>query len=92
MAYAAYDLICRRCAAVPMKEDELAAYLDRFVNELETGEKVDEETYRVRMEACASCPNRAEVTCVLCGCFCQARAAMRRNRCPIPGDPRWTEK
>ena len=28
----------------------------------------------------------------VCGCYAQARAAKRNQRCPLPGAPRWTEE
>ena len=73
-------------------EGELIAYLDKYVSELPENERVADDVYRARLRACADCPERAEATCRLCGCYVQARAAKKRARCPLPGLPRWTEE
>ena len=71
---------------------ELIAYLDRYVSELPETVRASEETYLSRLRQCAECAHFRQATCVLCGCYAQARAAKRNQRCPLPGAPRWTEE
>ena len=85
-------ILCRRCLDLRVPEGELIAYLDKYVSELPERERASDEVYRARLSACADCPERAEATCRLCGCYVQVRAAKRRMRCPFAGAPRWTEE
>ena len=90
--YSAAGILCRRCLDMRIPEGELYAYLDTYVRELPQDEKVAPEVYSLRLKECAECKFRAEATCRLCGCYCQARAAKKRMGCPIPDQPRWTEE
>ena len=92
MPYVAGDLLCLKCRDMNLSGECLTEYLDRVIGELESEDRVSEETYRARISVCASCPNRWQATCRLCGCYCQIRASIRKNRCPIPGNPGWIEE
>ena len=50
--------------------------------------RAPEEVYRARLAVCLACPWLRDGTCALCGCYVEARAAGRRQKCPqVP--PRW---
>lgn len=92
MPYDSMPLLCRRCLDARVPEGELIAYLDRYVSELPGTIRASEDVYLSRLRLCAECAHFRQATCVLCGCYVQARAAKRNQRCPLPGAPRWTEE
>lgn len=85
-------ILCRRCLDRPISERELMEYLDNYVSSLPDGIRVREETYQARLSECSACPRRIAQMCTLCGCYVQARAAKKNQRCPEPGHPRWLEE
>ncbi len=92
MMYNATGILCRKCLDTELTEGELIKHLDSYVSSLSEEIRVSEKTYEARLSCCAGCEYRLEVTCTLCGCYCQARAAKKALRCPIPKSPRWTEE
>lgn len=92
MMYNSAAILCRKCLDAVLPEGELIQYLDRYVESLCEDIRVSKEIYEARLSLCASCEHRLEATCTLCGCYCQARAAKKALRCPIPKSPRWTEE
>ena len=91
MSYDSIGILCRKCLDTDIPESELIRYLDQYVSSLSEDIRVTNDVYKSRLSACAQCPHRLEATCTLCGCYCQARAAKKGLRCPIPGKPEWTE-
>lgn len=92
MKYDASGILCRKCLDNEIPEGELIRYLDHYVSSLSEDIRVSFKTYEARLSLCSECEHRLEVTCTLCGCYCQARAAKKALRCPIPKFPRWTEQ
>ncbi|MBR3927556.1 MAG: hypothetical protein IKJ65_00985 [Clostridia bacterium] len=92
MSYSSTGILCRKCLDTELPEGELIRYLDQYVLSLPEDIRSSDETYRRRLSACSECEHRMQATCSLCGCYCQARAAKRKLRCPIPKSPRWTEE
>ncbi len=92
MMYNAAGILCRKCLDTELPEGELIRYLDRYVSSLSEDIRVTDKTYEARLSLCAECEYRIEATCTLCGCYCQARAAKKAMKCPIPKFPRWTEE
>ena len=91
MIYDSVKILCRKCLDDVLPEGELIRYLDDYISSLSENIRVSREVYEKRLSACAECLHRLEATCTLCGCYCQARAAKKGLRCPIPGKPKWTE-
>ena len=80
--YDSSRILCRRCLERDVSAQELRAYLDGYVRELPEAIRADVFIYRSRLARCEDCPRRAGFTCTLCGCYVQARAAKRVQRCP----------
>lgn len=47
------------------------------------GATVSEAEYTARLETCSICPQRNDNRCSVCGCFLEAKAALRGEDCPI---------
>ncbi len=92
MPYIAKEILCRKCLDAALPEGELIDYLDSYVSQLPDDIRAGEETYLARLSLCAGCEYRSDATCCLCGCYCQARAAKKALRCPIPKAPKWIEQ
>ncbi len=91
MTYDARPHLCRRCLDMRVPEGELIEYLDRYVSELPDDVRADAKTYSERLEMCSECEYLSSATCRLCGCYVQARCAKKKQKCPIPYKPRWSE-
>ncbi len=90
-AYDGRAILCRRCLQNEVPAGELMAYLDNYVRSLPEETRVSDDIYRARLRECAACPHIMQELCTLCGCYAQARAAKRNQRCPLPGAPKWLE-
>ena len=76
---------CLLSAAHPDLETLVRSVIDSMPEE----ERAPQETYRQRLDCCLACPHLSDGTCVLCGCYVEARAASLFSRCPdIP--PKWS--
>lgn len=53
-----------------------------YVASLPDDERAGEAVYAARLETCKACESLRDGTCVLCGCYVEARAAKRGQRCP----------
>ena len=89
MAYESGMILCRRCLPDSIEESSLREYLDNYAAALPAQTRTPETEYKKRLFLCEACSHRIQFTCTLCGCYIQARAAKKRQRCPIPGSPRW---
>lgn len=82
--------ICRKCVRESVSAEKLAEYLDGYVNSLSDDMRASPGTYEERLKICEACEKRVELTCTLCGCYIQARAAKRKLECPYDkGGPKW---
>ncbi len=63
-------------------QPDLAATVRDYVESLPPEERCGEETYRARLRLCVACEALRNGTCALCGCYVEARAAKRNQRCP----------
>ncbi len=83
---------CRKCF---LREMELQGGLKKsYEDMLERIEMMDPElrctgdAYDARLAQCKKCEYLAEGMCGLCGCFAEARAAVKANACPA-NPKRW---
>ncbi len=90
MAYESDWILCRKCLQEEIEESGLREYLDNYAATLPNEIRAPEEEYKKRLSLCEDCGHRIRFTCVLCGCYIQARAAKKNQKCPIPGAPRWS--
>ena len=90
MAYDSSQLLCRRCLLEEVEEGGLREHLDHYAATLPIEARAPEAEYKRRLALCEDCGHRIRFTCTLCGCYIQARAAKKRQRCPLPGAPRWS--
>ncbi len=91
MAYDSGRFLCRKCLQDTIEESGLREYLDSYAASLPMEIRAPEAEYTKRLSLCEDCSHRIRFTCVLCGCYIQARAAKKNQKCPIPGAPRWIE-
>ncbi len=67
----------------------MARVVAEYVASLPEDERAPGTVYRQRLAKCTDCADLRDGTCALCGCYVEARAAKRAQRCPaLP--PRWT--
>lgn len=62
-----------------------------YVATIPEEQRAESATYTQRLALCGTCHQLRDGTCGLCGCYVEARAAKRAQRCPaIP--PYWIEE
>lgn len=67
---------------------DLHASVAEYISLLDEDQKAPADLYQSRLAQCLACPHLRDGTCALCGCYVEARAAKKRQRCPdVPG--RW---
>lgn len=88
--YRSAAMICRKCIEEDVSAEALAEYLDGYVNSLPEDMRASENVYEERLRICGACEKRIALTCTLCGCYIQARAAKKKLECPYDiGGPKW---
>lgn len=79
-----------RCLLAEAHPD-LALTVRDYVDSLQPGIRASDSVRADRLRACLACAHLRDGTCALCGCYAEARAAKRGQRCPdVPS--RWTEE
>ena len=83
-------VLCRKCLEEDVSAEQLAEYLDGYVNSLPEDMRAPEDVYEKRLRICEVCEKRVALTCTLCGCYIQARAAKKKMGCPYDkGGAKW---
>ena len=60
------------------------------IQELPEDMRAPDEVYEERLRICEACEKRIALTCTLCGCYIQARAAKKKLNCPYDvGGGKW---
>ncbi len=78
-----------RCLLAEAHPD-LALTVRAYIDSLPEETRVSPGIYTARLALCRACDALRDGTCGLCGCYAEARAAKKSQRCPgIP--PRWKE-
>jgi hypothetical protein len=90
LAYDSGQILCRKCLFEEIEESGLREYLDNYAATLPKETRAPEAEYIRRLSLCEGCGHRIRFTCTLCGCYIQARAAKKHQKCPIPGTPKWS--
>lgn len=81
---------CKGCtSSVQVTE----AQIERLLSKIKPEDRIDDDSYNARLEACASCDGLAYgTTCMHCGCLVRLRASLKAGRCPHPlseARPKW---
>ncbi len=79
---------CLRCLLAELEGDEYARSLEDYIKKVPEDKRVDEETYRRRLEQCSSCGRLINAVCLECGCYAELRALKPGAGCPAP-EKRW---
>ena len=88
--YRPAKVLCRKCIEEDISAEALAEYLDGYVNSLPEDIRTPEDLYEQRLRICEACEKRIALTCTLCGCYIQARAAKKKLTCPYDvGGGKW---
>lgn len=76
------EKICKKCLLEKLDPVGILHTVRERVELMDEEEKVDEDTYLVRLKKCAECDKVSLGTCALCGCFVEYRAARKDMSCP----------
>ena len=78
-----------RCLLRDAFPEDYRKYVDGLLQTIPGAEKLPEDQYRRRLDACRDCDQLNNGTCMGCGCLVELRAAYKKQRCPFR---RWPEK
>ena len=74
---------CRRCLLAEVPDGAaLARTVRAWIEALPEDARAPEDEVGARLDACRSCGQLADGTCMACGCYVEFRAAQKRQRCP----------
>ena len=76
------DFECRRCLLSEMSDKQYYETVHDYVASLPEDIKTASDEYGRRIEICRACDDLINGMCRFCGCFVEARAAKKSNRCP----------
>lgn len=79
-----------RCLLAEAHPD-LALTVREYIDSLPPETLASDEVRAARLRICLDCAFLRDGTCARCGCYAEARAARRAQRCP-DAPPRWTEE
>lgn len=72
---------CRKCLLEDMNRDEYIKSLQEYIASYPSSERVDDETYNMRLDICKECEELSNGMCAKCGCFVQLRALKAKACC-----------
>lgn len=73
---------CRKCLLREMDEKEYFENLYDYMERLDEDLKVNNEEYERRLSICKDCEKLLNGMCIICGCYVELRALMKKNSCP----------
>ncbi len=73
---------CTKCLLSEISPDVVYREIKEYIDSLDAEEKVPDEVYEERLNACRQCESMKDGICALCGCFVEVRAVKRKNKCP----------
>lgn len=80
---------CRRCLLREAAEDDTYEDVRIRVEKIPLRDRVPDELYRERLQACRGCDHLISGICMKCGCYVEFRAAIARMKCPDAARRRW---
>lgn len=81
---------CKRCLLREAAGEDTLALIREKIEAFPPSDRVDEECYRRRLEACMGCDHLLAGVCLKCGCYVEFRAALRKMKCPNAADRKWS--
>jgi len=85
------NAICKQCLLRDMAESDVLRSINECRSRLEPDVRASDALYEQRLAVCGSCEHLLAGTCLLCGCYVELRAAMRKLVCP-DSPSRWRER
>lgn len=80
---------CKKCLLREMAEGtDARREVEKALRRLPEKDLAPENVREKRLAACKGCESLSSGTCLLCGCYVELRAALRRGACPHVPD-RW---
>lgn len=73
---------CKKCLLADFAPEEYLENMRAYIKGLEVDIKAEDIIYRDRLSICGGCENLNEGICIICGCFVEYRAAIKKNSCP----------
>jgi len=73
---------CRRCLLREQSPEDYRKYVETLLVKIPPREKVPENVYTARLDACRACDQLNGGTCMGCGCLVELRAAYAKQTCP----------
>ena len=85
----AHSRPCRGCLSSQMPDEQaLHRLMQELWQALPPDQRASSAVYDKRLKLCTACPHLINAMCRHCGCYVEARAMRRWQRCPdLP--PRW---
>lgn len=65
-----------------MEKDKYQQQMQDYIHYLNAEDKVSEDDYQERLQACMRCNNLLSGICRVCGCYVEMRAAIKARHCP----------
>lgn len=80
---------CKKCLLLEAGEHNAYQTVHDYIANLSSDLKVDDNTYRHRLELCKACTYLISGMCRKCGCYVEVRAVLRDKACPDFDNPQW---
>ena len=85
------ERVCRCLLREQASTRPLYEIIQDYLDTLPEEHRADDQLYQARLNLCRDCTELRNGTCVLCGCYVEARAAKRGMSCPMV-PPRWEKE
>ncbi len=79
---------CPRCQWTKQMFEAERIKIQDYVDNIPEEDRVSQEQYEARLQACGRCPELRAGLCGQCGCYVAVRAARKIGYCPHV-KPRW---
>ena len=67
----------------------MLALIKEKIEKLSPEERVSNDVYEKRLQACKACDELISGMCLKCGCYVEFRAAFKNKRCPNTANRKW---
>ncbi len=80
---------CKRCLLFESAEGDMLALIKEKIEKLSPEERVSNDVYEKRLQACRACDELISGMCLKCGCYVEFRAAFKNKNCPDVKNRKW---